>query len=193
MNEVYFKYKNELEPAKGRVLISEPHLPDANFERTVVLLCDHNEEGSFGFVLNKNSRVTLGELLQDGKELSMEVGVGGPVEQNTLHFLHALESLEGAVSVVDGIFMGGNFNLLLDWVESGITGTEEVKFYLGYSGWGAGQLAEEIELNSWIVYEPQNLKKFLNTREDEMWTKVLNEMGGRYSMYSKYPEDPRLN
>ena len=193
MSDVYFKYKNELEPSKGRVLISEPHLPDTNFDRTVVLLCDHNEEGSFGFVLNKNSRVTLGELLQDGKELSMEVGVGGPVEQNTLHFLHTLESLEGAVSIVDGVFMGGNFNLLLDWFENGIAKPEEVKFYLGYSGWGTGQLAEEIELNSWIVYEPKDLKKFLNVKEEEMWTSVLNEMGGRYSMYSKYPEDPRLN
>ena len=193
MSDVYFKYKNELEPAKGRVLISEPHLPDTNFDRTVVLLCEHNDEGSFGFVLNKTSRVTLGELLEDGKDLSMEVGVGGPVEQNTLHFLHGLSGLEGAVNVGDDLFMGGDFNLLLDKFNSNSIDAKEVKFYLGYSGWGAGQLLEEIELNSWIVYEPKNLKEILNTDANDMWAGMLNEMGGRYSMYSKYPADPRLN
>ena len=193
MSDVYFKYKNELEPAKGRVLISEPHLPDTNFDRTVVLLCEHNEEGSFGFVLNKTSRVTLGELLEEGKDLSMEVGVGGPVEQNTLHFLHRLSGLEGAVNVGDDLFMGGDFELLLDKFNSNSIEAEEVKFYLGYSGWGAGQLLEEIELNSWIVYEPKNLKEILTTNANDMWTGMLNEMGGRFSMYSKYPADPRLN
>ena len=193
MSDVYFKYKNELEPAKGLILISEPHLPDTNFDRTVVLLCEHNEEGTFGFVLNKSSRVSLGELLQNGKELSMEVSIGGPVEQNTLHFLHSSSSLEGAADIVDGIFMGGNFELLLDWLETDLIKPDDVKFYLGYSGWGAEQLAEEIEMNSWIVYKPKDLKILLDSKANEMWTNILNEMGGRYSMYSKYPEDPRLN
>ena len=193
MSDVYFKYKNELEPAKGRLLISEPHLPDTNFERTVILLCEHNEEGSFGFVLNKDSRLTLGELLQDGKELPKEVKIGGPVEQNTLHFLHSSEMLEGSKLIGQDIYWGGDFNTLLDWFENDLIKPKEAIFYLGYSGWSAGQLAEEIEMNSWIVYEPQILWKVLETSSSEMWTALLNEMGGRFSMFSKYPEDPRLN
>jgi putative transcriptional regulator len=193
MNDVFFQYKNELEPAKGRLLISEPHLPDMNFERTVVLLCEHNEEGSFGFVLNKDSKLTLGELVQEGIDLPKKVKIGGPVEQNTLHFLHSSEMLEGSTLIAQDVYCGGDFKTLLALFENDLIKTTEATFYLGYSGWGAGQLADEIEINSWIVYEPKNLRKVLDTKSSEMWTSLLNEMGGRFSMYSKYPEDPRLN
>ena len=134
MSSLYFNYKNEVPPEKGSLLISEPHLPDTNFERTVILLCEHNEEGSFGFVLNKQSRATLGELLEDQKELSVPVGIGGPVEQNTLHFLHLSEELEGSRNVTDDIFLGGDFNILLEWLSTSVIKPEDVHFYLGYSG-----------------------------------------------------------
>ena len=193
MSSIYFKYKNELHPEKGRLLISEPHLPDSNFERTVILLCEHNDEGSFGFVLNKKSRVTLGEILEDQKELTIPVRIGGPVEQNTLHFLHRSDELEGCRPVAGGVLWGGDFTVLLDWLNNHLLKPDEVFFYLGYSGWSAGQLAEEIEHNSWIVYESKDLMAILQTPEDQMWTNILNEMGGRFRMFSKYPEDPRLN
>jgi putative transcriptional regulator len=193
MSNLYFNYKNEVPPEKGSLLISEPHLPDTNFERTVILLCEHNEEGSFGFVLNKKSRVTLGELLEDQKGLSAPVGIGGPVEQNTLHFLHRSEELEGSRHVTDDIYWGGDFNILLEWLNTSVIQPDEVHFYLGYSGWSAGQLQEEIEHNSWIVYQSKDLKSVLETSDQDMWTSILNEMGGRFTMFSKYPEDPRLN
>src|SRR4029079_12013049 len=105
----FFKYKNRIKPEKGRLLISEPFLPDPNFERTVVLLCDHNEEGSFGFVLNKTSTVTVNEVMEDISNLDEFVFIGGPVQQDTLHFIHRNIPLDNAVGICDEIRWGGSF------------------------------------------------------------------------------------
>lgn len=193
MSEVFFKYRNEEQPERGKLLISEPHLPDSNFERTVILLCEHNDEGSFGFVLNKESKVTLGELIEEQKDITVPVRIGGPVEQNTLHYLHKSKSLEDSQQIGENVFWGGDFEMLLEWIGTKLISPEEVRFYLGYSGWGEGQLAKEIDANSWIVFAPDNLEEILNTPDDNMWSSILEKMGGRFAMYSKYPADPRLN
>src|SRR5258708_5439916 len=135
----FFKYKNKLKPEKGRILVSEPYLPDPNFDRTIVLLCEHNEEGSFGFVLN------------DIKSYPGKVYVGGPVQQDTLHFIHRYPALEDSVEIAEGIFWGGNFDRLVFHLQTKQIGPEDVKFFVGYSGWSQGQLDEEMEMDSWIV------------------------------------------
>lgn len=193
MSEVFFRYKNEEPPEKGKLLISEPHLPDTNFERTVILLCEHNEQGSFGFVLNKESNVNFGELIEGQKDLTVPVRIGGPVEQNTLHYLHNSKTLESSQQIGDEVYWGGDFDMLLDWLATKLISPQDVRFYLGYSGWGEGQLEKEIAANSWIVYNPKNLEEILNTPDDKMWSTILEKMGGRFAMYSKYPADPRLN
>src|SRR5688572_33297314 len=109
----FFRYSNKLKPEKGRLLISEPFLPDPNFERTVVLLCEHNEEGSFGFVLNKPSDLKLGELMEDLGNMDEVVFVGGPVQQDTLHFIHRNVTIPNAVEVAGSVHWGGDFESLL--------------------------------------------------------------------------------
>ena len=84
----FFKFKNNITPQKGSLLVSEPFLPDPNFERTVVLLCEHNEDGSFGFVLNKLSTVTLKYISEGVDALDNEVFFGGLVQQHTRNFMH---------------------------------------------------------------------------------------------------------
>lgn len=108
----FFKYKNKIKPEKGRLLISEPFLPDPNFERTVVLLCDHNEEGSFGFVLNKPSILKLSEVMESIHNMDEILYVGGPVQQDSLHFIHRKIILDNAVEICDGISWGGSFESL---------------------------------------------------------------------------------
>ena len=189
----FFKYRNKIKPEKGRLLISEPFLPDPNFERTVVLLCEHNEEGSFGFVLNKPSILKVGEVMEDITDLDNLVYVGGPVQQDTLHFIHRNTQLENAVEIVDQIYWGGAFdNLMLLCQTQQITG-KDIRFFLGYSGWGPGQLDEELEQNSWIVCDYVTDQLLFDTEPEIMWRKALENMGGRFSMYSNYPVDPRLN
>jgi len=152
MEDFYFKFKNKLDPEKGRLLISEPYLPDPNFQRTVILLCEHNEEGSFGFVINRPSNLKLSDVVEIDGSFQANVYVGGPVQQDTLHFLHlAGDTLEGAAEIIDGLHWGGNFEQLSIMIASNSIETDDLRFYIGYSGWGSGQLDKEIEENSWIV------------------------------------------
>ena len=194
MEDFYFKYKNKLAPEKGRLLISEPYLPDPNFQRSVVLLCEHNEEGSFGFVLNRPANLQLREVMELDDEFDAGVFVGGPVQQDTLHFLHTIgEKLEGSASVLDGLYWGGDFDQLSLMLGSDKSLANECRFFIGYSGWGAGQLEEEIEENSWIVAPGLKASDLLHTPPDDLWQLILKKMGGRFEMFSRYPADPRLN
>ncbi len=192
---IFFKYNSEIEPTSGCILVSEPHLPDNNFDRTVILVCKHDEEGSFGFVLNRKSNVQLNELMKEANGLEVPVYIGGPVEQNTLHFIHKDDTLTDAEPVNDNFYWGGNFELLINWLHDEVIDKDKVKFFLGYSGWGKGQLMEEIKENSWIVIKPSDDNELIFSKgsSEDMWKRILEDMGGRYSMYSKYPEDPRLN
>ncbi|HEY9490245.1 MAG TPA: YqgE/AlgH family protein [Chryseosolibacter sp.] len=189
----FFKYRNKIKPERGRLLISEPFLPDPNFERTVVLLCEHNEEGSFGFVLNKPSILKVSEVMEDLTDLENLVYVGGPVQQDTLHFIHRNASLENAVEIVESIYWGGSFENLTLLLETHQIATGDIRFFLGYSGWGPGQLDAELDQDSWIVCDYVSDQLLFDTGSEVMWRKALENMGGRFSMYSNYPVDPRLN
>ncbi|MEP6736501.1 MAG: YqgE/AlgH family protein [Chryseolinea sp.] len=189
----FFKYKNKLKPEKGRLLISEPYLPDPNFERTVVLLCEHNDEGSFGFVVNKPSIIKINEVMEDIRNVGEPVFVGGPVQQDTLHFLHRNTNIEKAVKIRDEIYWGGDFESLLVNLDTSVIRSGDVRFYLGYSGWASGQLELELQEDSWIVCDFVNDELLFDTDPAVVWKKALESMGGRFSVYSNYPVDPRLN
>lgn len=189
----FFKYRNKIKPEKGRLLISEPFLPDPNFERTVVLLCEHNEKGSFGFVLNKPSILKVNEVMEDITELDNLVYIGGPVEQDTLHFIHRNAILTNAVEIVDNIYWGGAFGNLMLLCETHQITAKDIRFFLGYSGWGPGQLETELDQDSWIVCDFVIDQLLFDTGSEIMWRKALENMGGRFSVYSNYPVDPRLN
>ncbi|MBL7864036.1 MAG: YqgE/AlgH family protein [Cyclobacteriaceae bacterium] len=189
----FFKYKNKIKPEKGKLLISEPFLPDPNFERTIILLCENNSEGSFGFVLNKPSLANVSDVMDDIKDFNTPAMVGGPVQQDTLHYLHRHGALEDAVEILEGVYWGGNFEKLLFLLETKQIGKRDIKFFLGYSGWSPGQLEEELEQDSWIVSDRAKEDLIFDTDPEFMWKKTLSIMGGRFSVYSNYPKDPRLN
>ena len=190
-----FNYSyDKIEPQKGDLLISEPFLADPNFSRTVILLCEHNEEGSFGFVLNKSAKVKLNELIEGVDNREDAIYVGGPVQQNTLQFIHKNNDLiEGGIEVRDGIYWGGDFEEMLAMMEGDLIKEEDIKFFIGYSGWSAGQLKGELELNSWIISRNVNIDQIFNTDIESLWKEVLNTMGGKYKIVANFPVDPRLN
>ena len=189
----FFKYKNKIKPEKGRLLISEPFLPDPNFERTIILLCENNEEGSFGFVLNKPSLANVSDVMDDIKDYNTPAMVGGPVQQDTLHYLHRQKGIEDAVEILDGVFWGGSFERVLFLLETKQLAHKDIRFFLGYSGWSPGQLDEELKQDSWIVSDQATEELIFDTEPEGMWKKTLKIMGGRFSIYSNYPKDPRLN
>lgn len=189
----FFKYRNKLKPEKGSILVSEPFLPDPNFERTTILLCEYNQDGSFGFVLNKRAEAQLGEVMEDFNSFDSPVFIGGPVQQDTLHYLHRLPQLEDSTEIVNGIFWGGNFDQLSILIDTGQISPLDIRFFLGYSGWSEGQLDNELKENAWIVSNRVTPEFVFETLPDEMWKKALQTLGGRYSIFSNYPVDPRMN
>ncbi len=182
-----------MNPQKGFLLISEPYLPDPNFQRTVVLLCEHNDEGTFGFVLNKNAGIKLKELIDIDINFNPDVFIGGPVQRDTLHFLHRSKEFNDGVQVKEDLYWGGDFERLVTMAQLNQIKIEDFRFFVGYSGWGAEQLDGEIQENSWIVTEGLQGETLLNTDAAYLWEEILKSMGGKYEMFSKYPLDPRLN
>lgn len=181
-------------PQAGNLLISEPFLQDENFLRSVVLLCEHNPEGSFGLVLNKPSILHLSELVEELSFLECEVFVGGPVEQNTLHFIYFGERvLEGSLPIGEGLWWGGDFDSLVEQLKSGALDSNLVRFFIGYSGWGSGQLSDELGENTWIICEQKIDPEVLQNTPDELWRVLLKMMGGEFKVIANYPLDPRLN
>ena len=182
-----------IEPAAGILLIADPFLKDPNFLRTVVLLCEHEEAGSFGFVLNKQIGQTLDELISDLEGHHLPVYYGGPVQMDTIHFLHQYPDLiPESVKVSDDIFWGGNFETVTALLKSKSIDLNKIKFFIGYSGWGDGQLNGELLERSWVTVKA-NRGLVFNTGYDEIWKSSLKTLGGEYEMMINYPIDPQLN
>ena len=180
-------------PGPGVLLIAEPFLKDPNFMRTVVFLCDHQEEGSFGFVINRVFGHTLNELMNDLDELKLPVFYGGPVQMDTIHFLHQYPDLiPGSYEVLDGIYWGGDFETAITLIKAGSIDTTKIRFFIGYSGWGSGQLNDELKEKSWLTAQA-NRKIVFHRKADEIWKDALRLLGGDYEMMANFPVDPQLN
>jgi putative transcriptional regulator len=177
----------------GTILIADPFLKDPNFLRTVIFLCDHKEEGSFGFVLNRKLEYVAGDLMNDLEGCNVPVFYGGPVQQNTIHFLHRCPGLiSGSEQIGNGIYWGGEFDELIDLLKGNKIDPANIRLFLGYSGWAEGQLDNEINEKTWLTtYSSENL--IFSTDVDEIWKASLKQMGGKYEQLINYPIDPQLN
>lgn len=161
--------------------------------RSVVLLCEHNEEGSFGLLLNKKFDLTLGELVADLEETNIPVFLGGPVQADTLHFLHNYpDKIPGGIEVAENIYWGGDFEMVKGYLKKGELNTTHIRFYLGYSGWGTSQLDDELNSKSWIT-TPAKSRIVFHAAPDNIWKDSLALLGGDYSLMTNFPIDPQLN
>lgn len=180
-------------PAPGVLLIADPFLKDPNFKRTVVFLCEHQDEGSFGFVVNRRYEYKLADLVSGVDDLEIPVFYGGPVQIDTVHFLHQdPDRIPGGFKVVDDIYWGGDFETAIALIRAGELNIEKIRFYIGYSGWSKGQLGEEMREKTWLTVEATR-KLIFQEDSNEIWKLALREMGGDYEMMSNYPIDPQLN
>ncbi|MFT3825245.1 MAG: YqgE/AlgH family protein [Chitinophagaceae bacterium] len=180
-------------PGPGTLLIAEPFMKDPNFMRSVVLICEHQDEGSFGFVLNRLFENTLNELMNDMDELTLPVYYGGPVQVDTIHFLHQYPDLiPGSYEILDGIFWGGDFQVAIELLREEKIDKSKIRFFLGYSGWGNGQLDIELKEKSWLTATAT--RKLVFPRDvAELWKDALKHLGGDYVMMTNFPIDPQLN
>jgi putative transcriptional regulator len=179
---------------KGTFLISAPEIDTGLFFRSVILVCEHTPQGSFGLVINKNLNVELPEEIIDVEKLA-NPGVGirasGPVQTNQMMLLHTSDqNTQQTLEVCDGVYLGGDLNFL----QESITSTEgpDILLCFGYSGWGGGQLEREFLDGNWLLY-PASKDLIFDTPADKLWQTLLRRMGGKYATLSMIPEDLTLN
>ncbi len=183
----------KLLPSKGKLLIAEPSIIDDSFGRTVVLLTEHNENGSVGFILNKPLGYTINDLVPD-LNCSSEVFNGGPVEQDNLYFIHqSPDIIPDSIEITNGIYWGGDFSALKKLINSKKIETESIRFFLGYSGWSSKQLVSEMKEDSWVVSKEVSTPKILTVNTDKLWRKQMINLGGQYQIWANSPADPSMN
>ena len=181
-------------PKKGHLLIAEPStIGDVSFNRSVVLLAEHNDEGSIGFILNKPLNYTINDLLPE-IEASFKIYNGGPVEQDNLYFIHNIpEIIPNSIEISNGIYWGGDFETTKHLINTGEINKNNIRFFLGYSGWSVNQLEMEMQENAWIVSENSLKKKLLSKSSNQFWKEKIIEQGGEDVLFSNAPENPMLN
>ena len=180
-------------PEKGCVLLSEPFLSDPFFKRTVVLICEHNQDGSFGFVLNNYIDVSLEEVIEQFPDWENVISIGGPVKSGNLFYLHSLgDVIPNSAKVMEGLYFGGDFDVVKKNMESGSIKASQIRFFIGYSGWSAQQLEDEIKEQSWYITH-LTPKVIMNTDDKDLWKSIMKKFGPKGRMIANLPEDPGLN
>lgn len=177
----------------GTLLIADPFLKDPNFLRSVVLICDYKEAGSFGFVLNKKTEYELADLIEGIYKNDIPVYQGGPVEQNTIHFIHQHpDEIKNSMKLTNDTWWGGDFEDAKNLINSNYSSAVQIKFFLGYSGWSEKQLDGEIDEKTWLFVDGKK-EIFFSDQPKTIWADALNLMGGKYAQVANYPIDPQLN
>lgn len=181
-------------PKKGDLLIAEPAIiGDVSFNRSIVLLADYSEEGSIGFILNKPLDYTINDLIPE-VEAKFKVYNGGPVEQDNLYFIHKIPKLiPDSIEISLGIYWGGDFSKVAELIQDNTIKGDDIKFFLGYSGWEPNQLENELKSSSWVVTENVYKKNIIEKDYQTFWKEKMLEFGGEYSIWSNAPENPSYN
>ena len=172
---------------RGKVLLAEPFMLDDNFKRSVVLMCEHAENGSLGFILNKSLNMKINELLTDFPDIEATVYYGGPVQTDTIHYIHDVgHLLDDSEEIMSGIYWGGDFEKLKTLISTGLVTSKNIRFFVGYSGWSKSQLKDEMKLGSWVVAD-MDLNYLFKSKSD-LWKKVMHHKGDAYSVIAQVPE-----
>ena len=180
-------------PGKGKILISEPFLPDTFFSRSIVFLTDHTPQGSVGFILNKKIDLKVSSAIEGFQDWDEDLCMGGPVAPDTLHYLHNLGDLvPGSVFIDQNIFWGGDIDSIRELIKERKISRSQIRFFLGYSGWSAGQLERELKEDSWVIAKVKS-DIIMNNRGDNTWKNVLRSLQNKYRMWADFPDSPDLN
>ena len=187
----------------GRLLVATPALGDSNFERSVVLVLDHDEDGALGIVINRPTPVDVAEVLPVWQPLATEPGVlfqGGPVALDSALGL-ALVPGEGEDEPLGWRRVVGRLGLVDLDVPPEVLAAEvtRLRIFAGYAGWGAGQLEDELAEGAWYVVDARfgagvdDAGDPFSDAPEDLWRQVLRRQGGDLAMVSTYLDDPSLN
>lgn len=190
---INFDFANTNRPESGSILVSEPFLNDSFFKRSVIYLCDHTPEGSFGFVLNNFMAHGMKELIPDFPDVDIRISIGGPVDKSNLFYIHSLgDKIPNSQMIASGLYIGGMFESVKELLIENKDNAKHFRFFVGYSGWDHGQLESELKEKSWVV-----LKNFSNDLildpNDNLWKDLMSKMGGKFQVMANFPKNPSDN
>jgi putative transcriptional regulator len=184
---------NNIKPARGKILISEPFLLDYFFKRSVILLAEHNDEGTFGLIVNKPVKARFNDVVKGFPEFNSRIFLGGPVQSDSVFFIHTLgKEVDESVEIIPGIYWGGDIERIKEMIGLSMIKPSQIRFFIGYSGWSPNQLDEELERNSWVVANV-TADDLLRTTPSMLWSRSLRRLGDEYAHWNKFPDDPSEN
>jgi putative transcriptional regulator len=177
----------------GSLLMSEPFILDSNFRRSAILLCDHRPDGTVGFILNRPLDMNIHQLVADFPIFESEVFFGGPVATDTIHYVHNVgEILDGSIKVSNGIYWGGDFDKLKFLIQAELIKPNNIRFFVGYSGWDDGQLADEMAGGTWFIAE-MHANYLFKSRPSALWRQITHNIGNNYTVIAQMPDPVCLN
>jgi putative transcriptional regulator len=178
---------------QGEFLIAHPMLQDGYFKRAVIYLTEDNDEGSLGFILNFRTHYLLRDLFPHIKNGNFPIFEGGPVSKDQLYYIHNLgKNITDSVQIKDDLWWGGDFFELAHMIDHGKVKTHNVKFFMGYSGWTAGQLKDELIQKAWFKNEAEPAI-ILQSDPENLWGDELEKIKESYKVFSNIGFDPNLN
>lgn len=194
MDVINFDFANTNRPEPGSVLVSEPFLNDSFFTRSVIYLCDHSPDGSFGFVLNNFMEVGMKELVPDFPDVEIRVSIGGPVDKSNLFFIHSLgDKIPNSQLISGGLYIGGTFDAVKKLLIENKDYAKSFRFFIGYSGWDKDQLESEMEEKSWVVLKNFSEELILDDANNDLWKDLMAKMGGKFQVMANFPINPSDN
>ena len=181
------------EITSGKVLLAEPFMMDPNFKRAAVLLCEHGPDGTVGFIMNKRLNMKVDELIDDFPEFKAPVFFGGPVQTDTIHYVHNVGNLlDDSHHVTDGVWWGGDFTKLKILINQQLILPKDIRFFIGYSGWTEGQLNDEMSYGSWVLAD-MDANYLFKSDPRSLWREVMKHKGNTYSVIAQMPDDISYN
>lgn len=194
LDKRFLIHSNSLTAKQGDILISEPLMNDFHFGRSVVLLVDHcDAEGTFGIIINKRLDVSVNQIVDKFPDFEAPVYLGGPVAEDQVFFMHTLgELIPDSCEIMEGLYWGGDNKTLDTLIATGIANEDNVRFFLGYSGWEAHQLTRELRRNSWLVGKIST-QELMSADPETLWEDSIDKLGKEYEMWKRFPINPEDN
>ena len=184
--------QDEFNVQKGNLLISQPLTEDDFFHNTVIFLTQHSNDSVVGFIINKPIEIKINDLIEDFPNIEVNVYFGGPVASDNLYFIYrAPHKIDGSIHIVSDLYWGGEFDQVKKLINDGILSIKDIRFFLGYSGWGVDQLRCELENQSWIIDELDN--SLFEWDVVKLWENRLCKKENKYKLWVNAPKDISLN
>ncbi|MHB8260306.1 MAG: YqgE/AlgH family protein [Bacteroidia bacterium] len=178
---------------QGKLLVALPLMNDGDFKRSVLLLAEHNQMGSLAFMLNKPIHLNLKDVVANATNLTSPLYYGGPVAENQLFYVHTLgKQITESIPIQGNYYWGGNFKQIINGLKNKSILPSQIRFFIGYSGWGAAQLNKELKEKAWGVLDATDTE-LLTSNADTLWAQQVSRLGANYKVFANIAQEPSLN